>query len=80
MRSAERKNLGCLATFLYRPHEFQQVAVDLIHEFIHMRYTQVHQLAAILLRRWQAEEIAKTPFPCVSRISIKHRVPNKLGE
>jgi len=29
---------------------------------------RVHRLAAILLRRWQAEEIAKTPFPCVSRI------------
>src|ERR1700758_983853 len=29
---------------------------------------RVHRLAAILLRRWQAEEIAKPPFPCVSRM------------
>src|ERR1700722_15285666 len=41
---------------------------------------RVHQLAAILLRRWQAEEIAKTPFPCASRISFKCNVRNKWAE
>ena len=35
---------------------------------------RVHRLAAILLRRWQAEEIAKTPLPYVSRILTKHNV------
>ena len=34
---------------------------------------RVHRLPAILLRRWQAEEIAKTPLPCVSRIRTKIR-------
>jgi len=29
---------------------------------------RVQRLAAILLRRWQAEEIAKTPLPCASCI------------
>ena len=41
---------------------------------------RVHQLAAILLRRWQAEEIAKTLFPCASRITIKHNVPSLRAE
>jgi len=33
---------------------------------------RVRRLPAILLRRWQAEEIAKTPFPCVSHIWAGH--------
>jgi len=35
---------------------------------------KVHRLSAILLRRWQAEEIAKTPLARVSRIWIKHKI------
>src|SRR4029077_13835734 len=35
---------------------------------------RVHRLPAILLRRWQVEEIAKTPSPCVSRIRTEHEV------
>ena len=45
---------------------------------------RVHRLVAILLRRWQAEEIAKTPFPRVSRLWTKHKVqtnrPNMLRD
>jgi hypothetical protein len=38
---------------------------------------KVHRLPAILLRRWQAEEIAKTPFSCVSHLD-QPQGPNKI--
>src|SRR5262249_9580585 len=38
-----------------------------IHELPKQTTRWVHRLPAIILRRWQAEEIAKTPFPRVSR-------------
>src|SRR5439155_13837361 len=65
--------------------EMTNVLAPHIHELPQQTTRRVHRLPAILLRRWQAEEIAKTPFPCVSGIFTKHKVQinrlkNMLGD
>src|SRR6266851_10026191 len=50
------------------PIEMTNIWAPAFTKFLTQTTRRVHRLAAILLRRWQAEEIAKTPFPCVSRI------------
>ena len=41
----------------------EHLGARILTKFLTQTTRRVHRLAAILLRRWQAEEIAKTPFP-----------------
>jgi len=50
----------------------RNVGASRIHDVPIQVTRKVHQLAAILLRRCQAEEIAKTPLPCASRIRTEY--------
>ena len=56
------------------PIEMTNIWAPAFTKFLTQTTRRVHRLAAILLRRWQAEEIAKTPFPCVSRIRTNDHV------
>ncbi len=57
----------------------EHLGARILTKFLTQTTRRVHRLAAILLRRWQAEEIAKTPFPCVSRIWTNDHVWRSIG-
>src|SRR6266852_7775778 len=61
------------------PIEMTNIWAPAFTKFLTQTTRRVHRLAAILLRRWQAEEIEKTPFPCVSHIWTNDHVWRSIG-